>query len=218
MPTATITADTLDLEAARLYDTATWRAIVEGWQHTAPEPTRLPTATEATEATDAATSPDPEAWRALLSVPVDQLITRAETAIPAAIPPAERPLPGRLGAILPDLLHAWRRIGQPDVKPSVQLGYARLILTEWGWQNQIYKLRDARGARCLCGAILTAQRLGYGTQKTSQHSAALVLTQLRHAEGWGGLIGPWNRTPGRTATQALAVIDATIHRAQQAGY
>jgi len=211
MPTTTITADTLDLEAARLYDTATWRAIVEGWHVTAPEPTRPALAPTATEATDAA-------WRALLSVPVDQLIARAEAAIPAATPPAERPLPGRLGAILPDLLHTWRRIGQPDVKPSVQLLTARQILTEWGWQNQIYKLRDARGARCLCGAILTAQRLGYGTRHTSQHSAALVLTQLRHAEGWGGLIGPWNRAPGRTATQAIAVIDATIHRAQQAGY
>jgi hypothetical protein len=210
MPTPALTPDALDLEAARLYDTAAWQQIVAGWQHTAPEPA-LRTATQTPTPGD-----EPGDWRSLLSVPVDQLIDDAIRAIPAT-PPAERPLPGRLGAILPDRLHAWRRIGQPDLRPSTQLAYARRIVEEWGWQHQPYKLRDARGARCVCGAIVSASRLGYGSMDTANRSAAWILTELRH-QGWAGLIGPWNRAPGRTADQALALIDATIRRASHAGH
>lgn len=215
MPT-TLTPDSLDAEASRLYDTAAWQQIVTGWTLTAPEPAPP----RATEATDDATVPHeaattPQDWRSLLTVPVDQLITDAERALPAA-PPEERPLPGRFGAILPDRLHAWRRIGQPDLRPSIQLQYARQVLVEWGWQNVPYRMRDGYGARCLCGALLTAHRLGYGSLDTANRSAAWVLTELRH-QGWAGLIGPWNRAPGRTAGQALALVDATIRRASHAG-
>ncbi|MEU5660695.1 hypothetical protein ABZ802_34520 [Streptomyces sp. NPDC047737] len=161
--------------------------------------------------------PVPQAdWRGLLSVPVDQLIDESLRALPAPAP-GERPLPGRLGAVLPERLHAWRRIGQPDVSPSTHLGHARRILTEWGWQNTPYRLRNARGARCLCGAMLTAHRLGYGSLDTVDRAGAWLITELR-SQGWTGLIGPWNRQPGRTAAEALALLDATIHRAAQAGH
>ncbi|WP_331723453.1 hypothetical protein [Streptomyces atratus] len=209
--TATLTPDQLDLEAARLYDTAAWQQIVTNWQYTAPEPT-LRTAPEATQPLADA---KPEDWRNLLSVPVDQLINDAVRSIPAT-PPTERPLPGRLGAILPDRLHTWRRIGQADIRPSTHLAYARQVLTEWGWQNQPYKLRNGRGARCVCGGMLTAHRLGYGSTDTMNQAGAWLITELRH-QGWTGLIGSWNRAPGRTATDALALIDATIRRASHAG-
>lgn len=192
--------DTVDRTAARLYDTEAWQEIVRRWDTSA---VRRPEA------------PATEPWRALISVPVDQLVTTALEALPAP-PPAERPLPGRLGAVLPDRLHAWRRIGQPDLRPSTHLAHARRVLVEWGWQNRPYRLRDARGARCLCGALLTAHRLGYGSADTMNRSAAWLVTELR-AQGWTGLIGPWNRAPGRTASEALALIDATIHRAAHAG-
>lgn len=146
---------------------------------------------------------------------VEQLIETALSSLPAA-PPTERPLPGRLGAILPDRLHAWRRIGQSDMRPSVHLAYARQVLTEWGWQNQPYKLRDTRGARCLCGALLTAHRLGYGSADTMNRAAAWIITELR-TQGWTDLIGPWNRAPGRTASDALNLMEVTIRRAAQAG-
>ncbi|MEU9852104.1 hypothetical protein [Streptomyces sp. NPDC047974] len=160
----------------------------------------------------------PEAWRALLSVPVDRLVADALGALDALppSPPAERPLPGRIGAALPDRLHVWRRIGRADVRPSVHLAYARRVLTEWGWQNTPYKLRDARGARCLCGALLAAHRLGHGSAATMNESGAWIMTELR-SRGWHGLIGPWNRAPGRTAEDALALLDATIRRAALAG-
>ncbi|WP_343299848.1 hypothetical protein [Streptomyces sp. AM 2-1-1] len=157
----------------------------------------------------------PEHWRGLLSVPVDQLVADSLRALPAPSP-VERRLPGRLGAMLPDRLHSWRRIGRSDVRPSVHLAYARQILTEWGWQNTPYRLRDARGARCVCGAMLTAHRLGYGSVGTVDRAGAWMITELR-AQGWTDLIGPWNRAPGRTVSDALALIDATIRRASRAG-
>jgi hypothetical protein len=209
--TATLTPDQLDLEAARLYDTAAWQQIVTNWQYTAVEPT--PRA--ATETTQAPTDTNPGDWRNLLSVPVDQLITDAVRSIPA-LPPTERALPGRIGAILPDRLHTWRRIGQADIRPSTHLAYARQVIAEWGWMNDPYRLRNGRGARCICGGLLTAHRLGYGSTDTMNKAGAWILTELR-AQGWTGLIGSWNRAPGRTATDALGLIDATIRRASHAG-
>ncbi|MFJ8727788.1 hypothetical protein, partial [Streptomyces sp. NPDC093269] len=155
-------------------------------------------------------------WRSLLTVPVDQLIADTERTLPPA-PPRERPLPGRLGAILPDRLHTWRRIGQADLRPSQHLAYARQVLVEWGWMNQPYKLRNGAGARCVCGALLSAHRLGYGSTDTMNRAATWIITELR-TQNWNGLIGAWNRQPGRTADQAINLIDATIRRASHAGY
>ncbi|MFB8089584.1 hypothetical protein [Streptomyces sp. NPDC055992] len=208
MPTTALTPEELDAQAVRLHDTDAWQQIVTGWDLTAPAATP--------EAAPAApqTAP-PGDWRALLSVPVDQLIADTVRALPPAAP-RTRPLPGRIGAMLPDRLHTWRRIGQPEVRPSVHLAHARQILTEWGWQNTPYRLRDVRGARCVCGAMLTAHRLGYGSADTVDRAGAWLIAELR-SQGWTGLIGPWNRYPGRTAADALALVDATIARAARAG-
>ncbi|MER7518410.1 hypothetical protein [Streptomyces sp. NPDC126499] len=197
---APTTPDELDREAAALLDTAAWQEIVARWSDAPPV---------REEAAD---------WRRLLSVPVERLVADALAGLDArpAPEPAERPLPGRLGAILPDRLHAWRRIGSPDVSPSVHLAHARRVLTTWGWQNTPYKLRDRRGARCVCGAMLAAHRLGYGSAATMNEAGAWMLEELR-SRGWTELIGPWNRAPGRTAADALALVDATIRRAARAG-
>ncbi|MFD9599809.1 hypothetical protein [Streptomyces sp. NPDC059970] len=211
MPTPTLTPDQLDVQATRLHDTEAWQQIVSGWGLTAPEPS-LPSSPGTAQQLPVS---HPADWRDLLSVPVDQLIADSVRALPATAP-CERPLPGRLGAILPDRLHSWRRIGQPEVRPSTHLAYARQILTEWGWQNTPYRLRNARGARCICGALLTAHRLGYGSRDTVDRAGAWLVAELR-SQGWTGLIGPWNRHPGRTAADALALIDATISRAARAG-
>ncbi|MFJ2055140.1 hypothetical protein ACIOMM_04275 [Streptomyces sp. NPDC087908] len=189
--------DALDREAAALFDSATWQRVVTDWTEEPPAPAT-------------------EGWRDLLSVPVERLVADALDALPPP-PPAERRLPGRLGAVLPDRLHAWRRIGRPELRPSVHLGYARLVLTEWGWQNAPYKLRDARGARCVCGALLAAHRLGHGSATTMNEAAAWIMTELR-SRGWHELIGPWNRAPGRTAADAVDLLDATIRRAARAGH
>ncbi|MGW0937656.1 DUF6197 family protein [Streptomyces sp. NPDC002666] len=212
MPTTAtaLTPDELDAQAARLHDTEAWQQIVTGWDLTVPEPPGP--VSPGAEQHRPAPSDD---WRDLLSVPVDQLIADTVRALPASLP-RERALPGRLGAVLPDRLHAWRRIGQPEVRPSVHLAHARQILTEWGWQNTPYRLRNARGARCICGAMLTAHRLGYGSAHTVDQAGAWLISELR-TQGWTGLIGPWNRYPGRTAADALALIDATISRATRAG-
>ncbi|MGW4165089.1 DUF6197 family protein [Streptomyces sp. NPDC004788] len=210
MPSTTVTPVTpvatvedLDREAAAFLETAAWQEMTARWAEL-PEPVR-----------DEPVAPD---WRRLLSVPVDHLVADALAALdPRPAPaPAERPLPGRLGAMLPDRLHMWRRIGSPDVLPSVHLGHARRVLAEWGWQNTPYKLRDVRGARCVCGAMLTAHRLGHGSAATLNEAGAWMLEELR-SRGWYDLIGPWNRAPGRTAEDALALVDATIRRAARAG-
>ncbi|MFJ8888712.1 hypothetical protein ACIRJR_35685 [Streptomyces sp. NPDC102402] len=216
METVQLTPDQIDAEASRLHDTDTWQHIVTGWERTAEEPAPPATAPPAhvpeSEAPPAPTS----GWRDLLSVPVDRLVEDSLRTLPTSLP-RERPLPGRFGAVLPERLHAWRRIGQPDVRPSVHLGYARQVLTDWGWQNTPYRLRNARGARCLCGAMLTAHRLGYGSLGTLDRAGAWIITELR-SQGWTDLIGPWNRQPGRTAADALALLDATIRRASLAGH
>ncbi|MGW0783092.1 DUF6197 family protein [Streptomyces sp. NPDC002913] len=238
METAQLTPDQLDAQASRLHATDAWQRIVTGWDRTIEEPVHPPAAPDGEESPRApdgeAPSPVPDGeesppvpdgearpvapadWQNLLSMPVDRLIGESLRTLPAP-PPRERPLPGRLGAVLPERLHAWRRIGQPDVRPSTHLGHARRILTEWGWQNTPYRLRNARGARCLCGAMLTAHRLGYGSLDTVDRAGAWLITELR-SQGWTGLIGPWNREPGRTAADALALIDATITRASLAGH
>ncbi|WP_314614817.1 DUF6197 family protein [Streptomyces stackebrandtii] len=196
--------DALDREAAALFESATWQRIVTDWTVTPARPAPAPQR-----------EPERADWRTLLSVPVDRLVAEALEALPPPAP-VGRTLPGRIGAVLPDRLHAWRRIGRPELRPSVHLGYARLVLTEWGWQNAPYKLRDARGARCVCGALLAAHRLGYGGADTMNEAAAWIMTELR-SQGWRELIGPWNRAPGRTAAEAVALLDATIRRAAHAG-
>ncbi|MFI2779138.1 DUF6197 family protein [Streptomyces sp. ALB3] len=246
MEIAQLTPDQLDAQASRLHDTDAWQRIVRDWERTAPEhpaaelsaaepsasEPSVPAGTASEHPAPGGTAPEPASpacvrvdeappvhpadWRDLLSVPVDRLIEDSLRTMPARRP-RERPLPGRLGAVLPERVHAWRRIGQPDVRPSAHLGYARQILTEWGWQNTPYRLRNARGARCLCGAMLTAHRLGYGSLETVDHAGAWLVTELR-SQGWTGLIGPWNRQPGRTAAEALALLDATIERASLAGH
>lgn len=219
MATPVLTPDQLDAQASRLHDTQAWQRIVSEWESTAPEPVLSPAeppepvvpGRSLSRAQDC-----PADWRSLLSVPVDRLIDDSLRALPAA-PPPERPLPGRLGAVLPDRVHAWRRVGQRDLRPSVHLGYARQVLIEWGWQNTPYRLRNARGARCICGAMLTAHRLGYGSPTTVNRAGAWLITELR-SQGWPGLIGPWNRAPGRTAADALALIDSAARRASLAGH
>ncbi|WP_435972484.1 DUF6197 family protein [Streptomyces sp. Qhu_M48] len=207
---ALLTPDGLDREAAELYESATWQRVVTDLTTAPPSPPTSPP----TPVLSPASSPD-ESWRDLLTVPVDRLVADALVALPPS-PPAEHRLPGRIAAVLPDRLHAWRRVGRPDLRPSVHLGYARLVLTEWGWQNAPYKLRDARGARCVCGALLAAHRLGHGSAPTMHEAAAWIMAELR-SRGWSELIGPWNRAPGRTAADAVALLDATIHRAARAG-
>ncbi|MGW0122103.1 DUF6197 family protein [Streptomyces sp. NPDC003327] len=213
------TPDALDREAAALYESAAWQQIVTHWTAPAPALPRTPPAPAPSRTPPPPPDPAEEGpgdWRALLTVPVDRLVADALAALPPP-GPAERRLPGRIGAVLPDRLHAWRRIGQADLRPSVHLAYARRVLEEWGWQNAPYRLRDARGARCVCGALLTAHRLGYGSADTMNEAAAWVVTELR-CRGWQGLIGPWNRAPGRTAADAVALLDATIRRAAHAGH
>lgn len=196
----TLSPDTLDEEAARLHESAVWQELVASWPTTAaPEVPEAPR----------------EEWRALLSVPVAELVAQAARARPAP-DPAASPLPGRLGAILPDRLYGWRRAGAADVLPSLHMAYARRVLVDWGWQNRPYRMRDLRGARCLCGALLTAHRLGHGSLDTANRSAAWLMTELS-ARGWRDLIGPWNRAPGRTAAQALDLLDAATERARGAG-
>lgn len=87
--------DALDREAAALYESATWQRIVTDWT--------APTVPDDTD-------PGTEGWRDLLTVPVDRLVADALDALPPPLP-AERRFPGRIGAVLPDRLHAWRRIG-----------------------------------------------------------------------------------------------------------
>ncbi|HEY5835003.1 DUF6197 family protein [Streptomyces sp.] len=217
--TASPDPDLLDQQAAVLYDTVAWQAVVDGWHTPAPGP--APENTVGVPDRHPAAAPPADLVGAvpglLLTRTTEQLIADAGIH-PGPAPASTRPrVPGRIAALVPDRLHTWRRLYQFDLKPSVQLAYAAAVLETWGWQNQPYRLRDARGARCVCGAILACQRLGLGSRTTAERSAAFVLAELR-ARGWHDLIGPWNRAPGRTADQAIALIEAAAHRAVHTGH
>jgi hypothetical protein len=209
--TASLDPNLLDQQAAVLYDTAAWQAMVDGWHTTTPAPTGRPENKPNGDGADLVT----DVPGLLLTRTTEQLIADAGVRLGPA--PADRQLPGRIAALVPDRLHTWRRLYQPDLKPSVQLGYAARVLEEWGWQNEPYRLRSFGGARCVCGAILAAERLGYGSHTTAGRSATYVLSELRR-QGWTELIGPWNRAPGRTADQATALLTAAGHTAAQQGH
>ncbi|MBM9509963.1 DUF6197 family protein [Actinacidiphila acididurans] len=224
MPGASPDPDLLDQQAAALIESAAWQAVLDGWHTTAPEPTTPPAPDQTAPASGGPYDrPGRGSGADLVGQVPGLLLTKTtaqlvrEAGIVTGPAPADRQLPGRLAAVLPDRLHTWRRLYQPDIKPSVQLGWAATVLTEWGWQARPYRLRDARGARCVCGAILAAERLGHGSRATTDHSAAWVMVELK-GRGWPGLIGEWNRQPGRTADQAIALVTAAAHRATQAGY
>lgn len=214
----TLDPDLLDQQAAALWESAAWQAMVDGWHTTTtPEPAPAHPAPAGREepTTGAAADLVAAVPGLLLTKTTAQLV--AEAGIVTGPAPANRPLPGRIAALVPDRLHTWRRLYQPDLKPSIQLGYAQQVLQEWGWMQTPYRLRDIGGARCVCGAILAATRLGHGSQHTAERSAGFVLGELK-SRGWYDLIGPWNRQPGRTADQAIALVAAAAHRAAQAGY
>lgn len=113
--------DTLDEEAARLHESAVWQELVASWPTTAPP-----------EETCLRPAAPQEEWRALLSVPVADLVAEAARALPAPDPAVASPLPGRVGAVLPDRLYGWRRAGRVEVLPSVHMAFARRVLVEWG--------------------------------------------------------------------------------------
>src|SRR5690242_20411974 len=122
---ASLDPDTLDQQAAALYDTAAWQAMVDGWHTTTPEPAPADREPAPGRTADLVTAVP----GLLLTKTTAQLI--ADAGITTGPAPADRQLPGRLAAILPDRLHTWRRLYQPDLKPSVQLGWAAQLLQEW---------------------------------------------------------------------------------------
>ncbi|MFD7576647.1 hypothetical protein ACFV6U_40030, partial [Streptomyces sp. NPDC059810] len=83
--TPLLTPETLDREAAALYESAAWQRIVTDL--TAP----------------AAPAPADESWRDLLSEPVERLVADALDALPPPLP-SEGRIPGGVGAVLPDRL------------------------------------------------------------------------------------------------------------------
>jgi hypothetical protein len=190
---ATLAPEALDREAARVVRGLTarerqqWAGMVGGYARTAP---RSPAA------------------RGLLTMTVEELVAEAGVATQPRARDEVR-LPGRLIGALPGrLLPARRDITRT---PADVLAVAAAVLRDWGWQNKPYKLRNARGARCVCGAIAAAYDMGVGSEHTAHVAAGHVLAVLQR-RGWQGLIGEWNRAPGRTKQEAVDLV-TTAHAA-----
>lgn len=203
MTTAMLDAASLDQAAARLYrakplgvrEQREFDALTANYQRTAPV---APTA------------------RNLVNKTVDELVTEALGGINphGQRPPIDVRLPGRLAAALPDWAHRGRR---RDIthKPSTQLYVAATILREWGWQAKPHKMRNKRGQRCICGALVTTVALGVGTMPGAETAAWYVLGVLRE-KGWPRLIGDWNQACG-SAEKAIDVTLSAYRRAAAAG-
>ncbi|HCA85753.1 MAG TPA: hypothetical protein DEQ61_09795 [Streptomyces sp.] len=198
MSAPTLTPAALDQAAARILDEhgtgEAWAGITAGWDRTAPAA---------------------PAARRLLTKTVDELVTEALGAINphGTRPPVDVRLPGRLARALPDWAHRHR--ADLSHLPSTQLYVAATILREWGWQQRPHHMRNWRGQRCICGAIITAVHLGVGTEAAAGQAAWHVLSELK-GRGWGALIGDWNQAPGRTAEQAFDVVMGAYRRAAAA--
>lgn len=150
--------------------------------------------------------------RRLVGATVDELVAEALRAVPrhGTRPDVEVRLPGRFARALPDWAHR-RRPGLSHW-PSTQLAVTAEILRTWGWQQRPHRLRDRRGRRCVCGALLGAVALGVGSEDAAERAAAHILGELRH-RGWQALIGDWNAVPGRTREQAVELVTAARGRA-----
>ncbi|OMI34403.1 DUF6197 family protein [Streptomyces sparsogenes] len=203
MTTAMPDAASLDQAAARMYktrpltpaDRRAFDAIAADYQRTAPAA---------------------PASRKLLTKTVDELVEEALGGINphGTRPPIDVRLPGRLAAVLPDWAHRGRRRDCTH-PPSTQLYVAAAILREWGWQAKPHKLRNKRGQRCICGALVTTVALGVGTMSGAETAAWHVLGVLRD-QGWTRLIGDWNRQCG-SPEKAIDVTLTAYHRAVSAG-
>lgn len=174
-----------------------WRGLVGGYQRTAPQ---APTA------------------RKLLTKTVAELVAESQRSLPehGTRPAVEIRIPGRLGGMFPGRMNRNRRdLSQP---PSIVLYAAAQVLQEYGWQARPHHLRDARGRRCVCGAIAAAYDLGVGGIDAAHGAAGHVLAVLRD-RGWPHphLIGDWNQVAGRTPQQAIQLIHAARARAINAG-
>lgn len=203
MTTAMLDPASLDQAAARLYkqkplssrEQRDFEQLAAGYQRTAPA------------------SRDS---RQLVNKTVDELVAEALGRINphGTRPPVDVRLPGRLAAALPDWAHRGRR---RDIthKPSTQLYVAATILREWGWQAKPHKMRNRRGQRCICGALVTTVALGVGTMPGAETAAWYVLGVLRE-QGWPRLIGDWNQACG-SAEKAIDVTLSAYRRAAAAG-
>ncbi|MFD5384286.1 hypothetical protein ACFWMG_04815 [Streptomyces sp. NPDC127074] len=203
MTTAISDAASLDQAAARLYhakplnqrEQRQFADIAAGYQRTAP----------ANHTT-----------RQLTSMTVDELVAEALANINphGTRPPVDVRLPGRLAAALPDWAHRGRRKDFTH-PPSTQLYVAATILREWGWQAKPHKMRNRRGQRCICGALVTTVALGVGTMSGAETAAWHVLGVLRD-QGWPRLIGDWNQQCG-SREKAIDVTLTAYQRAAAAG-
>ncbi|WP_445520461.1 DUF6197 family protein [Streptomyces sp. NEAU-174] len=203
MTTAMLDAASLDQAAARLYrakplspsEQRQFADIAAGYQRTAP---------------------GNHTTRQLTSKTVDELVAEALNGINphGTRPPVDVRLPGRLAAVLPDWAHRGRRKDFTH-PPSTQLYVAATILREWGWQAKPHKMRNKRGQRCICGALVTTVALGVGTMSGAETAAWHVLGVLRD-QGWPRLIGDWNRECGN-AQKAIDITLTAYQRAAAAG-
>ncbi|MGW7597244.1 hypothetical protein [Streptomyces antimycoticus] len=203
MTIAMLDAASLDQAAARIYkarpltaaDQRAFDQIAAGYQRTAPAA---------------------PASRNLLNKTVQELVDEALSGINphGTRPPVDVRLPGRLAAALPDWAHRGRRRDFTH-PPSTQLYVAATMLREWGWQAKPHKLRNKRGQRCICGALVTTVSLGIGTMSGAETAAWHVLGVLRD-QGWPRLIGDWNRECGN-AEKAIDVTLTAYQRAAAAG-
>lgn len=203
MTTAMLDAASLDKAAARMYkarpltvaDRQAFDAIAAGYRRTAPAD---------------------RGARNLITKTVDELVAEALGGINphGTRPPVDVRLPGRLAAVMPDWAHRGRRRDCTH-PPSTQLYVAVAILKEWGWQAKPHRMRNRRGQRCICGALVTTVALGVGTMSGAETAAWHVLAVLRD-QGWPHLIGEWNRQCG-SPERAIDVTLTAYHRAAAAG-
>ncbi|MER7794872.1 hypothetical protein [Streptomyces sp. NPDC097640] len=202
----TATPGDLDKAAARMYkahpltaaDRRAFDAIAAGYQRTAPV--------------------DPAARHLLRGTTVQEMVEQIERQQRHGTrPPVDVHLPGRLAAALPDWAHRGRRRDCTH-PPSTQLYVAAAILRDprWGWQAKPHKMRNKRGQRCICGALVTTVALGVGTMSGAETAAWHVLCELR-GRGWNhGLIGDWNQRCG-SPERAIDVTLTAYQRAVAAG-
>ena len=126
---------------------------------------------------------------------------------------AERVLPGRLRAMLPEQLHRRRTVQHISVARHLELTLE--VLERYGWARTGDYWRTVGGKRCILGAQMLLLSLGYGDHDTMRQAGGYLNHQLR-ARGVSQGYEEWNENVRRDWGDVRHLMQRAIADAQKA--
>jgi len=126
---------------------------------------------------------------------------------------AERVLPGKLRAMLPEQLHRRRAVQHVSVARHLELTLE--VLERYGWAKTGTCWRTVGGRRCILGAQMLLLSLGYGDRDTMRQAGGYLNHQLR-SRGVSQGYEEWNENVRRDWGDVKHLMQRAIADAQKA--